>query len=353
MAGGLERNLIWLANMLVSNSYRVTIITFDVKESHSFYAIDDRVIWKKIGISQPHKKISIADKLRTSLEIRKIVTSLHSPILVCYTHGILFRIIFSCIGLKLKVVCSERNALSLYNWVKKTKWNLNFFFLIFVKKITIQFERYREHYPLVLRNRIVEIGNPVYETFNNNLPLERPVELINGKKVILNIGRLCAQKNQIKLINSFYNIASRYHNWNLYLVGNGELKVLLEENIKKLGLFDRVFIINPINNISSWYAFTDIFCLPSQWEGFPNVLAEAMASGVAAIGLSECDGIRDLIDNGVNGILCQEADLEKCMECLINDEDLRIKIGSAARNIVFKYSPDDISRQWLNLIESI
>jgi GalNAc-alpha-(1->4)-GalNAc-alpha-(1->3)-diNAcBac-PP-undecaprenol alpha-1,4-N-acetyl-D-galactosaminyltransferase len=352
MAGGLEKNIVWLANSLSKRKYAVTLLTFDLLESTSFYQIHQNVKWKKIGLSEAHKKLTIIKKIKTIFAIRKILKTKYNPVVIIFHHGLLARIIFASIGLKLKLICSERNALSLYKWVKKNKFNLNFNLLFFVNKITVQFEKYIKDYPFFLRRKIIVVANPVVSQMSKRNSRCLDVD-ITKSFTILNIGRLSSQKNQDVLIRQFQRLSSRYPAWNLYIVGNGELELYLKNLIDYLNLTERVFIIEPNSNIRDWYEKADIFCMPSRWEGFPNALAEALSFGIPSLGLSDCDGVNQLILNNQNGFLCDIDNISNYLEILILDESLRNRLSLNAQQIIEKYSPIEIENKWISIIEEI
>jgi glycosyltransferase involved in cell wall biosynthesis len=352
MAGGLERNFIWLANSLSNQKYVVTLLTFDLQEATSFYGVNKNIEWEKVGKSEAHKKLSIVNKIQTIFAIRKILKPKTGSLVVVFHHGILARIFLASLGLKLKIICSERNALSLYKWVKKSKLNLNFILLIFVNRITVQFDKYVKDYPFFLRKKIIVIGNPVGSP---NVNLYSDLQKADPLKthIILNVGRLSSQKNQDILIRQFEKLVSKYPEWNLCIVGNGELGLPLKSLIDDLKLRNRVFIIEPSNDIEKWYTKADIFCMPSRWEGFPNALAEALSYGLPSVGLLECDGVNQLIKNNLNGFLCGVDEIADYLEILIVNEQLRKRFSSSALEILEKYNPLEAEKKWISMIEGL
>ena len=88
--GGLEKNIIKISNLFDDHDYDVEIITFDKIKSNSFYKINENIIWHKIGINKPHKKITFKERILLLLKIRSIIKS-QSNIIVCFHHGISFR----------------------------------------------------------------------------------------------------------------------------------------------------------------------------------------------------------------------------------------------------------------------
>ena len=108
-----------------------------------------------------------------------------------------------------------------------------------------------------------------------------------------------------------------------------------------------------MDNLSEWYNNSKIFILCSKYEGFPNVLLEAMAHSLPSISL-DCDtGPRDIIVDGINGFLVDENNAnnglyEKTVS-LIKSEDLRSEFSKNATKVREKYSIKKIERKWRNL----
>lgn len=354
MAGGLEKNIILLANHLSEHGYGVRLVTFDLNNANSFYTINDKVQWHKVGIGKPHAQISLINRIKLIQNIRNIIRGLKSshnkPIIICFHHGILFRFFAAALFTGSKIICSERNSLSLYKYISKKKWNLNFFLLTFVKKIIVQFPSYQQNYPFWMKRRILSIHNPVLPSefcAKANMPDE------NGRFKILTVGRLSAQKQQHVLINAFADISRHYPAWDLVIVGDGALRPNLEKLIKDKGLQDRVFLVGKSTNVYEWMTRSHLFCLPSQWEGFPNALAEALAHGLPAVGFSECAGVNALIQPGKNGLLASGNNdpmaLAKVLQQLMASPDNRRDMGQEAIETVALYKPDTVFDQWERL----
>jgi glycosyltransferase involved in cell wall biosynthesis len=116
-------------------------------------------------------------------------------------------------------------------------------------------------------------------------------------------------------------------------------------------------VSEPTEHPGDFLKTADVLCIPSIWEGFPNVLAEALSSGVPALGFSNCDGVSDLIQNGVNGWKL-EGDgniaplvqlLETSYESLLTNK-ISAKI---CRESVSPYQKDRVSKQWEDLLKHL
>ncbi len=111
------------------------------------------------------------------------------------------------------------------------------------------------------------------------------------------------------------------------------------------------------DNVANVMAGRAIFVLPSKQEGMPNALIEAMVMGMACISTDcPCGGPRDLIKDGVNGLLTQVTDVSTMaddLDNLMSDETLRQMLGTQASLLIDRVHPDKVCRQWQEYLESL
>ena len=343
MAGGLEKNIVLLANHLAQRGDQVCLVTFDLPGATAFYDIDARVRWHQVARTPPHTGISFWGRLQLIARIRAALQDMGRPIVVCFHHGVLPRFLLAALGLGLHFVCSERNSLSLYQHIRQRKWSAGFLALAFTSRITVQFPAYVRDYPRWLRSRIRVIANPVHAASARSRPHTAGSD---GRFHLLNVGRLCTQKNQRLLIDAFAAVCAHHPLWDLHIVGEGEVEHNLAAYIRHRGLADRVFLHGKRRDVPNWLAGAHLFSLPSQWEGFPNALAEAMAHGLPCVGLTSCAGVRDLIVDGVNGRLTDSAGLAPALSALMAAPDTRQAMGQASVDMIAAYRPQEAFRRW-------
>lgn len=172
--------------------------------------------------------------------------------------------------------------------------------------------------------------------------------------VFLFLGRLTRDKGLLDLARAFSKVRNRYNNVDLMVVGPDE-EGLRERILEICGAYSDMIYFEDYTNIpESYMAAADVFCLPSYREGFGNVIIEAAATGIPAIG-TRIYGVTDTIEDGVTGLLYEPRDAEalaSLMERLIKNADLRKEIGMKARTKALQdYSNEKVVSAMLDFYE--
>jgi GalNAc-alpha-(1->4)-GalNAc-alpha-(1->3)-diNAcBac-PP-undecaprenol alpha-1,4-N-acetyl-D-galactosaminyltransferase len=345
-AGGLEKNLIYLCNELISSGEKVVLLTFDLANAETFYELNSEVIWIKVGTTQPHTKMSILQKIRLVRSIRRNIKKYNISKIICFTHGILSRFLLAKLGLSADIICSERNSIKMYDFIGQKKWNINFILLVFAKKITVQFDEYRYDYPIWLRHKIRTVNNPIFhQTKNTDL----------SSKTILAVGRLATQKRFDLLIRAFATVIRDWPDWHLQIIGEGHLKTALLDLITELGITSSVTITPPTHSLQRYYETSSIFVISSQWEGFPNALAEALSYGMLGVGFTHTAGVNKLISNDQNGILAcgtpSTETLSEAMTTLLKRSKEWPTMSAQSKKISTTFSSHNWKNQWKQILD--
>jgi len=155
---------------------------------------------------------------------------------------------------------------------------------------------------------------------------------ISKDRDIIFIGRLSEEKNLFGLLN-----ALKDSNYNLDIIGSGPLKQALEEKAKKDKLNVRFLGNIPNSRLPEIINRHKIFILPSYYEGAPKSLLEAMSCGLAVIGTNVI-GIREVITNDIDGILCgtDSDSIRFAIDRLMRNSELRYKLGEKAREKIVR-----------------
>jgi len=166
-------------------------------------------------------------------------------------------------------------------------------------------------------------------------PLPQPQE----RPFIVTAGRLEQQKGHDLLLKAFAT-SDGARGLDLVILGRGSLEARLKRQAAVLGVADRVKFPGFAANPWAWFSKARLFVLPSRWEGFPSVVAEALATGVPAL-VTACDfGPREVVEHGENGWVVPPEDvgaLVSAMDMLLARPDLtaRFAVSGKARARAF------------------
>ncbi len=346
-AGGVERMSNLIMNQMVERGHQIELVTLDKKDATSFYPLNSFIKWHKLESGDTLQKADFFTRLQRILSIRRIVKTFKPDVLLAFQEASFLSARLSVIGLNIPVIAAERNSPSRFTFMGLSKRQLAFLSFRFARFITIQSSSFTTYYPKGLHDKIKVIPNPVFQVAS--------FPDIKKEKIILSVGRLEHQKNFQILIQAFAQIATAFPDWTLVIIGEGKDRTEIETLVTNLNLKNRVILPGHITDLSSYYQKASVFCLSSLWEGFPNSLAEALSYGLPSIGFQDCDGVRDLIKNGRNGILAEGnaniPSLTKVLIKLLNDEKLRDEMGLEAIRSVQGYQPSSIFDQWEELLK--
>lgn len=179
---------------------------------------------------------------------------------------------------------------------------------------------------------------------------------------IIYVGRINGvQKRQEILIKAFEKVKEQFPEWKVNLIGGtgskSELnyKTYLENYIYNNSLNTKISLLGEKKNVNNFLVQSDIFAFPSAYEGMPLALTEAMAAGLPAIGYKSCPSVNELIVDGYNGFLCEDGidDFAEKLKILMEDAELRKKMGQNARESMKQFAPEKIWNEWEALINKV
>ena len=352
VVGGVERMSIALMNEMVSRGHRVTLLSWDGPGAIPFYPLDPRVEWRKIGGGDWRRVAGWRTRLRRARQVRAAVRAARPDVMIAFQSGMFIALRLFTLGQGVPVIAAERNAPQRFDYLKEGRRRALIFLLLrLARRVTIQSASYRAHYPAFLRRRLTVIPNPV-ETAAG---AARPGVMADEMRLLC-VGRLSRQKNQLVLLDAFARLAGDYPAWRLTLVGDGEGRALVEAAIDRLDLGQRAELIGAVGDVAPWYCRSQLFCLPSLWEGFPNALAEAMAHGLPAVAFRGCAGMAELIEDQRTGWLAPGNDdvgsLAATLRAAMEDAGSRAAFGAAAREAMRAYRPAEIFTRWEDLFRT-
>ena len=168
--------------------------------------------------------------------------------------------------------------------------------------------------------------------------------------LLLSVGELIPRKNHETAIRAIADIDAYY-----LIAGDGVLQHHLQSVIDKLGISNKVRILGYRTDIADLCGVADIFVFPSFQEGLPVAVMEAMAVGVPVIA-SQIRGNVDLIQDGVNGFLCDPTDQKSFADCIrmvLSDDALANSFSERSKEEIKKYDIDNVLRLSQEIYKSV
>jgi len=173
------------------------------------------------------------------------------------------------------------------------------------------------------------------------------------RPVVLAAGRLLPVKGFDRLIRAFALAAPDQPEWVLRICGSGEEQGALRALAAELGLGGRMQLPGRVREIGGELNGAAVFALSSRTEGLPLALLEAMSKGLAVVSFDCPTGPRELIEHGVNGLLVPNGDevaFGRALATLMEDEQLRRRLGAAALRTAERYSLNAAAEHWAALV---
>jgi glycosyltransferase involved in cell wall biosynthesis len=278
--------------------------------------------------------------------LRQLSNSMRPDVAIGFMHSAYIPLSLAVAGLRLPVVGSEHIVFDHYKARPKEAFLLRATHRL-LSALTVTSEPVRSSFPAAVRKQMTVIRNPVV------IPDQAGADVIgrpDRRKRLLSVGRLDQQKDFATLIEAFARIAPAVHDWDLRIIGEGALRPSLERQIKEAGLGGRISLPGATADIAREYASAQLFVLPSRYESFGLVTAEALACGLPAIGFRDCPGTNEMILHGRNGLLVAGEDraaaLADGLHELMMSPDMRQQLGAEGPASVAQFSPDVAIAKW-------
>jgi GalNAc-alpha-(1->4)-GalNAc-alpha-(1->3)-diNAcBac-PP-undecaprenol alpha-1,4-N-acetyl-D-galactosaminyltransferase len=351
-AGGAERVMTTLANAWAAAGDDVSLITFETPHYQPFYALSASVKLHNLDLlnrSVCNPLVKIWKLLRRFWVLRQAFKSEKPDCIISFIDTVNIVTILTTVGLNIPVIISERvdpqyHSIGVFkNFLRKITYP-------FADHIVVQTKQIQHYFPKKLHSRISIVSNPVSEPPGD---LSQTTIDFEQKKIIA-IGRLEPQKGFDLLLQAFAVLHHEYPEWTLVIWGEGADRIALEALRDCLGLKTHVQFPGLTNNVYQVLSAGSLFVLSSRYEGFPNSLCEAMATGLPVVAFDCGSGPVDIIRHEIDGLLVPAQNinaLADAMSQLVQSIELRKQYGNRAKEIVDRFSLKKVLEQW-NVVRS-
>lgn len=351
-SGGLERVLSVKASYMADElEYEVHILTLNQKDEALFYDFSKKIQYYDISVSG----IPFMYLYRYRNGIKDVINRIKPDIIsVCDDglKGMLFPVIF---GKKIPVVYERHVS-------KQIEFNSDED--SFLKKIWLGVKLRLMNYGGSKFHKFIVLTNGNLSEWNlknllvipNPLPFNtREKSSLNNKKVLV-VGKQSYQKGYDRLLEIWKKVHLLHPDWKLEIYGKIDADLGLESKAVKLGLSSVVDFYPPVKNIQEKYKESSIYVMTSRFEGFGMVLIEAMSYGVPCVSFNCPYGPADIIQDSIDGFLAPNHDVDTFASkllLLINDTELRSRMGKCSKENVLRYSIEKVVKQWDELFHSL
>ena len=174
--------------------------------------------------------------------------------------------------------------------------------------------------------------------------------------VIVAAGRLVPEKGFDRLIEAFAEVSRDHPDWQLHICGQGPAGDDLRRLGDERGLGDRVQLLGHVEDLEARLRKAAFLAMASKAEGFAMVLIEAMSQGLPTLAYDCPRGPRELVSDGQNGFLVPDGDhaaYVAAMRALVEDHDLRQRMGAAGLARAADFGIEHIGGQWDALIDRL
>ena len=373
--GGAAKVNCAFANEMHRNGHEVASIYIDDKEGRPFFPIDDGINFYNLSHYQGRnllfpKRYKIRREIYRAFSQKKaraindlfiekfllsnvkdILERFRPDVIICFQPAA-SKVFISDLGTSIPVITMSHGDPEDYFYTYPPSELPSLGKSAVCQVLMPSFEKaIKKRYPDV---PVVVIGNvvPQYEMQADLLKMKRQYTIIFVGRLVRN------HKRPHLLIEAFSRLAGQFSDWNVEIWGaddNPRYTRSLREQIKKAGLEKRVLLKGTTKNVANVLIHGDLFVFPSAYEGFGLSIAEGMSMGLPAVAYRSCAAVNELVQDGISGYLCEDGvqPLADRMKVLMENRDLRVKMGQAARESMRQYAAENIWRQWKDLLEKV
>jgi glycosyltransferase involved in cell wall biosynthesis len=345
-SGGAERVMTLLAEGLVGRGHDVWLVTL-AAAGDEFFAVDPRV--QRVGLDLMAHSQSFLRALEANLQrvyaLRRTLSNINPEAVVSFMTSMNVLTVLACIGRRAQVVVSERIDPTRHR--EQWLWAaLRAIAYRRVDAVVVQTEAAAQWFRRRLGKRaaVIVIPNPVAP---RGEPRDQPLTV--PKPFVLAAGRLVHQKGFDVLIRAFAQVARECERLRLAIAGEGPAGPALRSLVGELRLDDRVLFLGQVMDLRSLMQDAEAFVLSSRYEGFPNVLLEALSTNLPVVSTDCPGGPREILHDGEFGLLvpCENPTaLAAAVRRVVTDAELRRRLSGIGIRATAHYELRRVVQDW-------
>lgn len=347
-SGGAERQMCGLASMLTKAGYPCRLITYVENQFYEPYLRQNGVDYQFVP--------ELWNKKTRVFKAAKYVRQYKPDVVISFLPSVNKTMCLAKLFFKAKLVVSERNNNTCITRGDKIQFNLYRMADAIVPNSNSQGRFICNHFPF-LSKKVHPIIN--FVDVNCFTPLENPIR--NETLRIVTVARYAHQKNVLTYLKAVRMVKEMGLNVHFDWYGDKKCYATyyaeIEKEYQKLEISDYLTLHNPNQKIEEEYRKADIFCLPSLYEGYPNVVAEAMSCGLPIL----CSNVYEnpyIVEEGVNGFLFNPESVEDIANAIKKMAELtpeeRHDMGMRNRQLCLQRNTEEaFLKSYVELIESL
>lgn len=352
-AGGGERVMSLMANYWAMKGWAIALLTLDDGSVPPFYYLDPRIKHISLGIlgNSPNLLSAIWNNLKRIWILRSAIIEIKPDAAISFLSATNVLTLLATRNLKIPVIVDEQIHPGMYPigrfWELLRRWTYPH-----ADRVVAVTARALSYFSPQIQSRGYVIPNPALSV--NVAEISSDKLLVKPSAIAM--GRLHPQKGFDLLLQAFAQLKDCYPEWNLTILGEGELRPQLESLRDRLQLCDRVHFPGAVKNPHDFLKQADIFVMSSRFEGFPNALCEAMACGLPVISTDCPSGPKEIIRPEIDGLLVPSEDvnaLVAAMDRLMSNPAERKRLAARAPEVTEQFSLEKIMNNWEELLDKV
>jgi GalNAc-alpha-(1->4)-GalNAc-alpha-(1->3)-diNAcBac-PP-undecaprenol alpha-1,4-N-acetyl-D-galactosaminyltransferase len=351
--GGAERVMVLLAQGLSQRGHDVTVITIS-SDANDFYVLPSTI--QRIALDLNKQSHTLMKRILNGIillsRLRQAIRTSQPDVVISFMADMNIFTVLALMNTNYPVIGTQ-HCNPKFLPVRQPWESFRRFTYRRLQTLVSVSEGVDNEFNWLPKAQRTVIYNPFLPVQAFSGQLDYPRGTNPDKKWIVAMGRLTYAKGFDLLLLAFQKIVDRHPNWQLLILGEGELRQELEALIERLDLSESVVLTGKIRDPFSLLQHSELFVLSSRTEGFPMALGEALACGLPVIATNCSQGVRELMRDGIDGKIVPEQNVEAlatAMSELMVDELQRHKFASRAPEVVERFSLDKFLDQWEKLL---